>query len=70
LHAVFFGDECRPDMEFPVFQALVSAGADRAIKNHDGSTAFDLATLNGYPEECLKLLDPGGASNPGNGPVA
>jgi ribA/ribD-fused uncharacterized protein len=57
LHVIFFGDECRPDIEFPVFLALVSAGADRSARNNDGKTAFDVAQEFGYPEEYLKLLD-------------
>lgn len=58
LHAIFFGDEFRPDVEFPTFLALVAGGAKRSVKNGEGKTAFDLATQWNYPEEYLRLLDP------------
>ena len=56
LHAVFFGDEPRPDIEYPIFHALVSSGVDRSIKNIEGKTPFDLAVEWGSPEQYLKLL--------------
>ena len=56
LHTIFFGDELRPDIEFPTFQALVEAGANRAVRNHEGKTAFDLAMQWDYPSEYLRLL--------------
>ena len=58
LHRLFFSDEFRPDVEFPSFLALVSAGADLSQKNHLGKTAFDLATDHHYPDEYLELLNP------------
>jgi len=58
LHAIFDTDECRPDCEFPMFHALVSAGADRSLKNRENKTAFDLAVQLGYPKDYLDLLDP------------
>lgn len=64
LHIIFDSEEFRPDVEFPVFHALVSAGADRSIKNQMGKTAFDLATEWSYPEEYLKLLDPAACADP------
>src|SRR6185369_5940944 len=38
LHSIFFSEEFRPDVEFPVFHALVAAGADRSIRNKEGKT--------------------------------
>ena len=64
LHTIFNSDECRPDIEFPVFYELVAAGADRAIKNGEGKTAYDLATQWQYPEEYLALLNPGPDAKP------
>ena len=60
LHMVFDSVECRPDIEFPVFQMLLLAGADRAIKNAEGNTACDIARACSYPEEYLLLLTPSG----------
>lgn len=58
LHRIFDSDEFRPDVEFPVFLALVAAGTDRSIQNGEGLTAFDLASKWNYPPEYLRLLDP------------
>ncbi len=58
LHRIFDSDEFRPDIEFPVFLALVAAGADRSAQNNEGLTAFDLASKWDYPPEYLLLLDP------------
>ena len=48
----------RPDIEFPTFQALIDAGADRSLRNKEGKTAFDLAVQWRYPQEYLHLLNP------------
>lgn len=58
LHAIFFGEESRPDIEFTMFRPLVLAGARLDLRNADGHTAYDLAVLSKYPEECRLLLDP------------
>jgi ankyrin repeat protein len=58
LHIIFFGEEFRPDIEFPTFEALVTARANRTLRNKDGKTAFDLATQWHYPREYLRLLKP------------
>ncbi len=58
LHRLFFSDEFRPDVEFPSFLALVSAGADLWKMNQAGKTAFGLATDYRYPDEYLELLNP------------
>lgn len=58
LHNIFFSDEFRPDIEFPTFEALVAAGADRSLRNREGKTAYDLAVQWHYPEQYLKLLKP------------
>lgn len=60
LHRIFFSDEFRPDIEFPIFHALVSAKADLGIRNQEGKTAYDLAMKWKYPEEYLSLLNPAG----------
>jgi hypothetical protein len=62
LHSIFFGEEFRPDIEFPVFHAMVAAGVDRSIRNTEDKTAFDLATQWHYPMEYLELLKPGPSS--------
>ena len=59
LHAIFFSEENRPDLEFPLFLALVSAGSDRMLKNNEGKTAYDLGVEFCYPREFLDLLNPG-----------
>jgi hypothetical protein len=58
LHLAFSDYERRPDVEFPVFHALVAAGADRSIRNREGRTPYDLAVGEAYPEEYLRLLAP------------
>jgi len=60
LHLIFDREEFRPDIEFPVFLALVEAGADLTLRNRAGQTAHDLATRWSYPEEYLRLLHPDG----------
>ncbi len=60
LHRIFFSDEFRPDIEFPIFHALVSAKADLGIRNREGKTAYDLAVQWKYPDEYLSLLNPAG----------
>lgn len=62
LHRVFSDYEYRPDVEFPLFHTLVSAGADRTLKDKEGKTAYDRAQELQYPEEYLRLLDPAGAA--------
>jgi len=58
LHSIFFSEAFRPDVEFPTFHALVAAGANRSIRNHEGKSAFDLAKQYEYPIEYLELLKP------------
>ncbi len=60
IHLIFDSDEFRPDIEFPVFLALVEAGADLTLRNRAGQTAHDLATRWSYPAEYLRLLHPDG----------
>lgn len=62
LHRIFSSYEYRPDVEFPLFHTLVSAGADRTLKDKEGKTAFDRASELKYPAEYLQLLDPAGAA--------
>ncbi len=57
LHLAFSEEELRPDVEFPIFQALVVAGIDRSIRNAEGKTAHDLAVGHRYPREYLQLLE-------------
>jgi ribA/ribD-fused uncharacterized protein len=64
LHLAFSDYEPRPDHEFPVFHALVAAGADRSTRNAEGLTAYDLAVHHQYPEEYRRLLDPVAAAPP------
>jgi ankyrin repeat protein len=54
LHLIFAGGELRPDLEFPVFLALVEAGASLSHRNRDGQTPYDLAVRHEYPEEYLR----------------
>jgi ankyrin repeat protein/predicted NAD-dependent protein-ADP-ribosyltransferase YbiA (DUF1768 family) len=61
LHLIFESDEFRPDIEFPVFLALVEAGADLTLRNHAGQTAYDLAIRARYHSEYLQLLNPDGS---------
>ena len=58
LHVIFFSDELRPDIEFPTFHSLASAGTKRATRNLRGETPYDMALKRQYPDEYLDLLNP------------
>jgi hypothetical protein len=46
------------DTEVAVINAVLDGGADRAIKNNYGKTAFELGDEQNFPQQYLDLLRP------------
>ena len=54
-----FGEkELRPDIELPTCQVLIATGANRALQDNKGQTAYNLVLKYRYPQEFLDLLKP------------